>query len=560
MDDAKRIEDPMSSPTIWIIASPYEGEELRSELAAAGLRAMVVAGASALAEPEPGMSPDACVVALRPDRGAELTGTVTALRAGACRGGQPVLVVGDATLARDGAAGDLRAGNDALVIRPLEPGVLVAKVRALLASRAPGREGFDIGPTLGRIDTGRLQLAASPPGPEVRAEPAPPDLRPKGGALRETSHGDGGAGVGEEEGIRELDLDGRGQPVPLAAEGELGRVDVAELLARLHRRAFTGHLELRRDQVEKRIAFDGGRPVFASSSAPHDRLGDLLHREGRLTWAQYQHCREAMELTGRRLGAILVDEGLVGPRELLALVRRHVSEIIYSVFSWQDGVYRLASDEPAPNERIRVDLHPWALLLEGLRRKYGLDRLRELLAPTFDVVVQMHAPDEVVEVFGFQAEERDQVASLLAPRTLRAFVEEGPLDELRASQVAYALLVTGLIVSEVELPPRTGSARTVDPLRAQTTMVERQRIRNKHAQVCEGDYFSILGLAVDATAYEIAQAYERTRHEFAPSSFPSDVLEEYQRQVEEIVEVVEEAHAVLSDETLRHAYRESLTS
>ena len=83
--------------------------------------------------------------------------------------------------------------------------------------------------------------------------------------------------------------------------------------------------------------FDQGRPVFASSNEPRDRMGELLVREGKITASQYERCQTVVAESGRRMGEILVDFGYLKRRELLPAVRRHVEDIVYSLFGWDRG-------------------------------------------------------------------------------------------------------------------------------------------------------------------------------------------------------------------------------
>src|SRR5690606_33945759 len=118
-----------------------------------------------------------------------------------------------------------------------------------------------------------------------------------------------------------------------------------------------------------------GRPVFASSNLPHDRMGDLLYREGKITREQHARSREVVAASGRRMGEILVDMGFLKRRELLPARRRHIEDIVYSLFAWDSGEYAAIPGGAAAGEQIRPSRHRAAIGMEGLRRKYGLDVL-----------------------------------------------------------------------------------------------------------------------------------------------------------------------------------------
>src|SRR4029077_19244779 len=64
-----------------------------------------------------------------------------------------------------------------------------------------------------------------------------------------------------------------------------GVSDPAMLLAKMFAQGATGRIAFRRDEVETVVWIDRGRPVFASSNEPRDRMGQLLVREGKIPGA-----------------------------------------------------------------------------------------------------------------------------------------------------------------------------------------------------------------------------------------------------------------------------------
>ncbi len=92
--------------------------------------------------------------------------------------------------------------------------------------------------------------------------------------------------VGAHTGVPAQGRDAEGE---LIDSGELvyGKSDVATLVARMYRERFTGKIECTRPappsaDIRKRLVFDGGRLVFASSNLEEDRLGPMLVREGKI--------------------------------------------------------------------------------------------------------------------------------------------------------------------------------------------------------------------------------------------------------------------------------------
>ena len=113
-------------------------------------------------------------------------------------------------------------------------------------------------------------------------------------------------------------------------EGPLRELDIHDLIQLLDLSRKTGALRVTssvRDNVGT-VYFDGGQVVYATvRSNPHP-LGAMLVRSGRITEAELARAR-ARQLAagdGRRLGDILVEDGVVAARELdrhLRLQHRH---------------------------------------------------------------------------------------------------------------------------------------------------------------------------------------------------------------------------------------------
>jgi DnaJ-class molecular chaperone len=78
------------------------------------------------------------------------------------------------------------------------------------------------------------------------------------------------------------------------------------------------------------------------------------------------------------------------------------------------------------------------------------------------------------------------------------------------------------------------------------------------ALVEEGDYFSVLGIARDATGYEVRKAFLALRREFEPSRLLTPGTVDLREDVEHVVVVLEEAYEILRDAARRERYRRAI--
>jgi two-component system, OmpR family, response regulator len=176
------------------------------------------------------------------------------------------------------------------------------------------------------------------------------------------------------------DVRARARPDLSRTEGTL-QDNLPDLVTAFFLAQQTGELTLQKGKVKKTIYFDKGRPCFAISNLVTDRFGPFLVRVGKLSTAQLDLVQAAAEKTSRRTGDILVEMGLLKDTEKLYFVAQQVKTIIYSVFGWEEGEYRLHFADRAAKEAIKIDLHPANLITRGVKKLYKPERLFRLLSP-----------------------------------------------------------------------------------------------------------------------------------------------------------------------------------
>jgi hypothetical protein len=355
------------------------------------------------------------------------------------------------------------------------------------------------------------------------------------------------------------DLVTNAQPTETRGTAEAGDVhrgisDAAALIARMFAADFTGKLVFRRGTTELVIHIENGRPVFASSSLARDRMGDLLLREGKITAEQLARCRDLVRDTGRRMGEILVERGFLKRRELLPAVRRHVEDIIYSLFAWDTGEYRIVAGDGASGERIRLSRHPAAMVLEGVRRKLDRATLERLLGPP-TAVVETNDRDKLAAIVGvadLSAEERAAVAAFDGSTDLAHVARATGTELLNVYQLAWGLHLLGLATTRRRAGEEDADAPAL--VGESDLAIDRERVRARHALVLDADYFALLGVRRDASGFEIKRAYEAARRDFAADTFPAELRKELAAELDDIAQVLDEAYRVLRDDGLRAKY------
>ncbi len=350
--------------------------------------------------------------------------------------------------------------------------------------------------------------------------------------------------------------DVRQRSIPDAGEILRGSCDAPAIVVRMWASAATGRVVFWRGEVEKIVFFDRGRPVFASSTELHDRMGELLYREGKITHSQYMHSKSLVAESGRRMGEILVDLGYLKRRELYPAVRRHVEDIIYSVFAWDHGSYRIALEDVATSERIRLSRHPEALVVEGIRRKLDRHVLERLVGPP-STVLELTDRERVLGLattIELTADERAAIAAIDGQADLPAVARAAGTSIGALFPLAWALVVLGYAVARREGGEVVDNGDELVAPAESDLAIDRERVRARWLLVADADYFALLGVRRDATSFEIRRAYEASRRDFAAEGFPVELRRELARELDDISTVLDEAFRVLRDDSLRRQY------
>ncbi len=150
--------------------------------------------------------------------------------------------------------------------------------------------------------------------------------------------------------------------------GNIRDVPLPSILQDLHQRKASGALIVRRGDLEKSVYLKNGDIVFATSTDNNDRLGEMLVRAGLLS---RQNLEAALKLYRenagiKKIGAILVEKGFIGPRDLFAALKTQVKDILYSLFLLEDAEYRF--EDRLPPDVIQLQFNLPDLIVEIIER------------------------------------------------------------------------------------------------------------------------------------------------------------------------------------------------
>lgn len=359
---------------------------------------------------------------------------------------------------------------------------------------------------------------------------------------------------------------GAGPPAGIVVGPGEARRFFAEAIARRS----TGALCFEHDNVVRRIVVREGDLVCAASGAEHESLVHFLAARGELPRDEAPRLSGKIPPYGRHAGAALVAHGWLRQDQLWTALRAHAEWIATAVIRLPRGIAQLEVDPPgrlrsepsvfgaSTGPEIFVDLVRRAVPPVEALERLGGDGGRITEGPNPRLLAECNLSPSDLDLL---ARARGAAIADLLTRA--------PDPEIVA--VVHALTLLGVLEIVPLLEQGRSEAKTdggrarseagSDPDVAVAALDEdaiRARVRARIELVEEGDYFAVLGVARDATGYEVRRAFLELRRNFEPSRILTPRLVDLSDDVRKIVVVLEEAYEILREPARRERYRRAI--
>ncbi len=331
-----------------------------------------------------------------------------------------------------------------------------------------------------------------------------------------------------------------------------------DLLAWVMESRLTGALQVEGEPGAKQAFFMDGSPVFVQSNIRDESLGRMLLESGLITEDAYREVMAASAETGRKVGNLVVERGLIGPEELTAQLCRQTALKLAQLFAWPAGRYRFDDKAHYPENAATFEAAAADIFLLGYERFAPVEALEKLFGRDRSAVPLATAPsgafanadEHLTDAQRALLAEIDGTSSLakLSSRTsmpltgfLRAF---------------YALVAVGAI-GLGDAPASAAKPATAPAARA-VTVDEKDfaaRINRVAARLEEMSYFELLGVEPDAKDAQIDEAFRKRREEFNPDLLGFDAPAQLVRRARAILTRLNEAKTTLQDPEARRRYK-----
>jgi tetratricopeptide (TPR) repeat protein len=309
--------------------------------------------------------------------------------------------------------------------------------------------------------------------------------------------------------------------------------------------------------VEKKLYFNLGNLIFASSNLPGDGLGEVMMRDGALTQAQYDEATQRMT-RGERFGDALVNIGACSLEGLREWVRTQVTQISSSIFDYPAGRYYFFDDfgeDFVPEVGIAMPM--------GRFLKSALDEAADLPLEEMERDENLwvdFSPDPLLRFQDVQLSPSEQKLLAAVTRPMRAadLVKVDGIERPEALRGLYSLLALGMLMAatpgaEHAAPPPEAGA----PAGAEEPTQFAKDMQALLELVDNGTHYQVFGVATNASTGEIKRGYYKLVRRFHPDRHMG--RSEWIGSLQRIMDALTSAYRTLSDAIERAKYDKQLT-
>jgi tetratricopeptide (TPR) repeat protein len=351
--------------------------------------------------------------------------------------------------------------------------------------------------------------------------------------------------------------------IPLA--GEIEDLALPWLFQDLRTGKKTGTVVFTRDTETKKVYFKDGDILFASSNLEEDRLGEFLLRTGKITKAQFDSSSAVVIKTGKKLGAVLFEAGVLTSHDLVAHVKLQVKEIILKVFGWHDGHYQFDSGPLPIAEIIPLHISTGDLIIEGVS---SLDWkvIRKSLPPITSIIRPASDPSLLFQNAHLGQDQREVFSLIDGNRSIQELCGLsgiGDYNTLKAIHLLLALRMAeqGEIRTEDDKKfVRDVVRETIEPQEklaqepAAAAVDVKKMIQSAYDGLAGKNYYEALGMARNASPQEIKKAYFHYAKLYHPDRHFDPEMNDMKEKLETLFARIHDAYETLSSQPKRDKY------
>ena len=358
-------------------------------------------------------------------------------------------------------------------------------------------------------------------------------------------------------------------------------IHIGLFLRDIHFNQKTGQLSFQKGSIQKSLIFQDGGLIFARTNVQDERLGEVLHKIGKISSEILSSLPELIQ-PEKMMGEVLVQKKIISQKDLYDGLMAQMNAITLRMFKHFDAEISFRPRERFLDYDFEFKMNVPLLIDRGIRemqfhphlKNYFEDKIavlkgkanihmltedeKDLLHHINDktaaeayLVSQMDSPDQLWKtLYLFYCLDLIDVRLAEKARKKEARKEEPPKVEVKAEPASK---VEPVLRAE---PPKKAAVRQEEkpkgapaeaperpPADIQAKIDEALELKSR---IPELDYYQILGVSRQTPEAEIKKAYFQLARKFHPDLFGRGVTPEIKAQIEELFDYITKSYRVLT--------------
>ncbi len=257
--------------------------------------------------------------------------------------------------------------------------------------------------------------------------------------------------------------------------GDVDVLGIANLLQMLSNNGCEGYLTIAQEGQRKVIEFTSRGIRLVSGARRTNPLGEILLRTGKITRDQLDDLLARQRKTGKPLGEIVAENGILAQSVIEGALREQVAEEIYDLFTWLDATFEFATlggSEPPPDQgllaTVVLDQTVMSIMLEAARRVDELTRIQAVIPDVRLVAERLELPASLDDP-GLDRDATEEILPLVdGEKTVGEIIDESLYPKFTVLRTLYGLAQRGVVKirarTDERASPQTVVLRRVTPL------------------------------------------------------------------------------------------------
>lgn len=251
----------------------------------------------------------------------------------------------------------------------------------------------------------------------------------------------------------------------MAITGNIKTFYLSSLLQLLSHDKKTGILELTDGNDIVQVYFRDGTIINAFGSSRVERLTNYLRSEGIVSAAQIEQCLAVSAHTGKKIGKILVEQGLISEDLLESLLHRQIEQTLFSLFLWEQGEFEYRDQEFDLSDQVVTSFDTMGVVLEASRRVDEISQIKKRVLQDADILA-VTPNSEALKKASLNTAERAVLSLVNGRRTVKRLITDSGYDELKVYKTLFSLVTAGLVVKEQAVLKRPAEAAQAEVIAA----------------------------------------------------------------------------------------------